>query len=225
MKIILAHNFYQQAGGEDVVFNLEKELLKNNHHEIYEYTEDNQRIGELNRFSLLTQTIWSNPSREKLRRQLQTFQPDIVHFHNTFPLISPAAYAACREMNIPVVQTLHNFRLLCPSALFLRNGKVCEDCLGKTPPWPAVQHACYRHSRTQTAVVAAMLTTHRLLKTWQQQVDLYIVLTQFSRQKFIEGGLPPGKIVVKPNFITPDPQPGNCAGFQNPGTFSKSSDQ
>lgn len=106
---------------------------------------------------------------------------------------------------MPVVQTLHNYRLICPNALFLREGKVCEDCLGKTIPYPALLHSCYRRSFAATAVTVAMLVFHRLLGTWRNQVDVYIALTEFARQKFIQGGLPAEKIVVKPNFIDPDP--------------------
>ena len=103
-----------------------------------------------------------------------------------------------------MVQTLHNYRLICPGALLMRDGGVCEDCVGKAIPWPGVVRGCWR-GRAQTAVVAAMLTFHRLLGTWSRQVDLYIALTEFARQKFIEGGLPADKIVVKPNFVHPDP--------------------
>jgi glycosyltransferase involved in cell wall biosynthesis len=130
----------------------------------------------------------------------------VVHFHNTFPLISPAAYAACQRLGVPVVQTLHNFRLLCPNSLFFRDDHPCEDCLGKTPPWPAAAHACYRGSRQQTAVVATMLTAHRLRRTWQKDVNRYIALSEFSRHKFIAGGFPAAKVAVKPNFVDSIPR-------------------
>lgn len=120
-------------------------------------------------------------------------------------LVSPSAYYASQEAGVPVVQTLHNYRLVCPAATFFRDGHVCEDCLGKTPPWPGVMHACYRGSRSQTAVVAAMLTVHRALKTWREQVDCYITMTDFTRRKLIAGGLPAEKVAVKPNFVHPDP--------------------
>ena len=159
----------------------------------------------MSRAALASGTTWSRPTRYHLLEMLRDARPNVAHFHNTFPLISPSAYSACREVRVPVVQTLHNYRLLCPAATFFRDGHVCEECLGKTPPWPGVMHGCYRGSRSQTAVVAAMLTTHRCLQTWKKQVDMYIALTEFSRRKFIEGGIPSDKIVFKPNFVHPDP--------------------
>jgi glycosyltransferase involved in cell wall biosynthesis len=107
-----------------------------------------------------------------------------------------------------VIQTLHNYRLLCPSAIFFRDGHACENCLGKLIPWPGVLHRCYRDSRAATGAVAAMLVVHRLLRTWERTVDIFIALTEFARQKFIQGGLPADRVVVKPNFVYPDPGPG-----------------
>jgi glycosyltransferase involved in cell wall biosynthesis len=111
-----------------------------------------------------------------------------------------------------VIQTLHNYRLLCPVALFFRDGRVCEDCMGKAVPWPGVVHGCYRGSRAASGVIATMLTVHRALRTWTEMVDVYVALTEFARDKFIEGGLPAGKIVVKPNFVAPDPGQGPGGG-------------
>ena len=104
-----------------------------------------------------------------------------------------------------MIQSLDNPRLLCPSANFYRDGKLCQDCLGRTPPWPSILHACYHDSHLQTTVVASMLTFHRWRETWVRQVDCYLVATEFYRSKFIEGGLPAENIVVKPHFIYPDP--------------------
>jgi glycosyltransferase involved in cell wall biosynthesis len=205
MKIVLVHNYYQRPGGEDVVFAAEAALLRQKGHEVVQYTEDNRCIKGVRQIAVAAHTIWSGSTRHRLLRILHGVRCDVVHFHNTFPLISPSAYAACREATVPVVQTLHNYRLLCPAATFFRDGHVCEACLGKTPPWPGVRYACYRESHVQTTVVAATLSLHRWLKTWQTQVDVYVALTEFARRKFIEGGLPAEKIVVKPNFVTPDP--------------------
>ena len=205
MKILCIHNHYQQRGGEDAVFAAETTLLQQHGHEVLKYIEDNRCINEMERLTVAAQTIWSFSSKRRLLKILQNTRPDMVHFHNTFPLISPSAYYACREAGVPVVQSLHNPRLLCPAATFFRSGHVCEDCLGKTPPWLGVLHACYRNSHLQTVLVAMMLTVHRLFKTWEKQVDIYIVFTEFYRQKFIKGGLPSEKIVVKPHFVYPDP--------------------
>jgi len=212
MKIVLVHNFYQQPGGEDTVFASESTLLRQNGHEVVEYIEDNHHINKMSRFNVAAQTIWSHRSRQKMLRFLRDTQCDIAHFHNTFLLISPSAYYACREAGVPVIQALDNLRLFCPAATFYRDGQICEDCLGKMLPWPGILHSCYRGSRAQTSVVVAMLAIHRWLKTWEKQVDIYIASTEFYRQKFIEGGLPAEKLVVKPHFVNPDP------GFKTGGS-------
>ena len=201
MKILLVHNYYQQAGGEDVVFAAERTLLRNNGHTVTEFVEQNDRVKEMGRIGLAFNTIWSRPSQKQLTDSIRQNRPQVVHFHNTFMMISPAAYYTCREMNVPVVQTLHNFRLQCPSAIFYRDGKICEDCLSKTYKWPGVVNGCYRNSPLQTSGVSAMLAIHKILRTWQNQVDAYIALTEFAKRKFIQGGLPSEKIFVKPNFI------------------------
>lgn len=205
MRVLLVHNHYQNAGGEDAVFAAEGALLRRHGHEVVEYVDDNHRIDGANRLKLAADTIWSRDAHARLRALIRDRRPQVAHFHNTFPLISPAAYAACKAEGVAVVQTLHNYRLICPAANLFRDGRVCEECLGRTAPWPGVRHACYRGSRAQTAVAAAMLTTHRLRRTWGRDVDRYIALTEFSRQKLIAGGLPPEKCVVKPNFIEHDP--------------------
>jgi glycosyltransferase involved in cell wall biosynthesis len=216
LLVCMVHNYYREPGGEDVVFEAEADLLERHGHRVERLTVHNDEIpddlGAIGRAGLAARTIWSRQNHNELRSLLHRLKPDIVHFHNTFPLISPSAYAACREAAVPVIQELHNYRLLCPSAEFFRDGHPCEDCLGKTPPWPGVLHACYRSSRSQTAVVAAMLTAHRFRGTWRRDVDVYIAGTEFVRQKFIEGGFPPDKIVVKPNFVPNDPSAGGHDG-------------
>ena len=205
IKILHAHNYYLQPGGEDTAFKAEVNLLRDHGSEVLEYVEDNHNIAFKSQLGVALQTVWSWDSYAKIKKTLHQGQPQIVHFHNTFPLISPAVYYACDEEKIPVIQSLDNPRLLCPSANFYRGGKLCQDCLGKTPPWPSLFHACYHGSHLQTAVVASMLTFHRWRKTWARQVDYYLVATEFYRRKFIEGGLPEKNIVVKPHFIYPDP--------------------
>jgi len=216
MKILTVHNYYQQPGGEDEVFEAETELLREKGHEIIHYIDSNKRIEKMSRVSTAVNTLWSKNAKGKMTKLLKSAKPDIVHFHNTFLLTSPSAYYACNEAQVPVVQSLHNPRLLCPSANLYRDGSVCEDCVGKTIPLPGVMHGCYRNSRTQTAVVAAMLTLHRWLKTWRDKVDAYIVFTEFYKNKFIEGGLPSEKIFLKPHFISPDP---HCRGG-GPGEYA-----
>lgn len=215
MKVLLLHNRYQIAGGEDVVVQTEKALLKANGHDVTLLETNNDNIvGPLEKAKAATNAIYSRSSKQLVRAEVASFLPDLVHVHNFFPLLSPSVYYACREAGVPVVQTLHNYRLLCPSqgGIFLRKGEVCEDCLGKFFPWPGIVHSCYRNSKAGTTVHAMMLSLHRGLQTWTTMVDVYIALTEFARQKFIQGGLPAEKIVVKPNFAYPDPSQGKGQG-------------
>jgi glycosyltransferase involved in cell wall biosynthesis len=212
MKILLVHNHYQEVGGEDSMFESETTLLASKGHKVLRYTLSNDRIRRMNRFSLVGATLWNYSVYSEIRALIRKECPQVVHFCNTFPLISPSAYYAAKAEAVPVVQRLDNFRLLCSNALFLRNGRICEDCLGKLIPWPGVAHGCYRNSRTASSVVVAMLTLHRALRTWVRMVDVYIALTEFARQKFIQGGLPADKIVVLPNFVYNDAGPGEGRG-------------
>ena len=201
MRVALVHNYYQQAGGEDQVFAAEARLLEKCGHHVYRHTVHNDEVSQYNKAALVKATFWNSASYEQLRTVLRRERAQVVHIHNTLPLISPAAYYAAKAEGVAVVQTLHNYRLLCPASTFLRDGHVCEDCLGKATPWPGVVHACYRDSRAASGVLASMLTYHRARRTWDTVVDVYIALTEFAREKFIEGGLPEAKIVVKPNFL------------------------
>jgi len=212
MKVLFCHNFYQQAGGEDQVFADESRLLESRGHQVSRYTLHNDDIADMGRLEVARRTFWNGDSYVGLRTLIARERPDVMHCTNTFPLISPAAYYAARAEGVPVVQSLHNYRLLCPNSVMLRDGRACEDCLGKWIPWPAVVHACYRESRAASAVVAGMLSMHRMLRTYQRMVSVYIALAEFSRRKFIAGGLPAERIVVKPNFVDPDPGPGAGGG-------------
>lgn len=201
MNILQIHNFYQQPGGEDRVFHSETSLLRSGGHSVIQYTLYNDQINYLSKAALFRKTIWNTASYHEVEQLIIQNKPDVCHFHNFFPLISPSAYYACQKNHVPVVQTLHNYRLICLNALLLREGSVCEDCVHKIFPLPGVLHGCYHQSKAASFVVAAMLGVHRLLGTWSRQVDTYIALTEFAKKKFVEGGLPAKKIVVKPNFV------------------------
>jgi glycosyltransferase involved in cell wall biosynthesis len=205
MRILSIHNRYQIRGGEDECHEAEVSLLREMGHSVEVYEENNDRVAALGALGTAIRTVWSDESYKAVKRQLEEQIYNIVHLQNFFPLISPAVYYAAKEKSVPVIQTLHNYRLLCPNAKFFRDGRACEDCLGKLVPYPSVIHGCYRESSAATGVVAAMLTMHRAMGTWTETVDLYIALTEFAREKFIQGGLPAEKIVVKPNFVHPDP--------------------
>lgn len=215
MKLLLVHNHYRQPGGEDEVFLRESELLLSAGHEVLEYTTHNNEIAEdgvFGKAKLAARTLWAWDSVAELRSLVQREKPCLAHFHNTFPLISPAAYYACQHEGIPVVQSLHNARLMCPAATLYRKGSACHDCVGRSVAWPGVVRACYHNSRLQTAVVAGMLSGHRILGTWQEKVDAYIAFTEFYRQKFIAAGLPREKIFLKPHFLGIDPGMKQIAG-------------
>jgi len=208
MKVLVLHCRYKEPGGEDLAVASEEQLLATRGHTVLPYRRSNAEIDPLpivQKAVLPLTTVWSKKTLAAVRDFAFDNQPDVAHFHNTFPLISPSAYSACRLAGIPVVQTLHNYRLLCPGTTLSREGKPCERCLGKGIPWPAVRYACYRGNRTASATVAAMLAVHQVLGTWTERVDLYVALSNFARDKFIAGGLPAAKIVVKPNFVHPDP--------------------
>lgn len=200
-RILVVHNHYQHVGGEDITVASETSLLRHNGLEVIEYVDSNKRIDDMSPVSAAAQTIWSQDSYDALLALIREKKPDVAHFHNTFLLISPSAYYACQEMNLPVVQTIHNYRLSCPAGTFYRDGKVCEDCLGRKLAWPGVLHRCYRNSHLQSFVVASMLAYHWSSRTWQEQVDAYIALTDFSREKLIQFGVPAEKIFLKPVFV------------------------
>ena len=213
MRILFVHNRYQQAGGEDSVVQAEIELLRSRGHQVTLFEENNDGIvGLINAASTAVESVYSFPAARAVGHRIDSFRPDIVHVHNFFPRISPSVHYACSDKKVPVVQTLHNYRLLCPSATFMRNGAVCEDCLGKAIPLPAVKNSCYHSSKLATAAVANMLAIHRGLHTWSRKVSRFIALTDFARNKFIAGGLPGDRIVIKPNFVNLDNGVGAGAG-------------
>lgn len=212
MKILFAHNYYQYGGGEDVVFAAERDLLREYGHEVIEFTAHNDDVNQMNRPVLAMNTLWSRRYYREIQDVIAREGIDIAHFHNTFMLLSPAVYHACQRKGVPVVQTLHNYRLICPSSNFYRDGHVCEDCMGKFFPYPGMQHGCYRDSQLISGVVAGMLAMHRAVGTWKNAVNRYIALTDFGRQKFIQSGLPATRITVKPNFLQRDPGVGEHQG-------------
>ncbi|MBW4665685.1 MAG: glycosyltransferase family 4 protein [Chroococcus sp. CMT-3BRIN-NPC107] len=212
MRILSVHNRYQIRGGEDESREAEEKLLQQKGHGVETYEENNDRIADLGAISTAIKTVWSTEAYNTLRHRLKEQVYDLVHVQNFFPLISPSVHYAAKAEGVPVIQTLRNYRLLCPNGFFFRDDRVCEDCLGKFVPWPAVLHSCYRDSRAASGVLATMLTTHRILPTWNQMVDKYITLSEFARDKFVQAGFPQEKIAVKPNFVDPDPSIGEGKG-------------
>ncbi len=218
--VLVVHNTYQQRGGEDAVVEAEVSLLRQNGHPVHEYRRSNDDIKQMASASAALQAVWSRRTIRDVTALIQAQRPALVHVHNSFPLVSPSVYWVAAQHGLPLVQTLHNFRLICPQAMLLRDGKVCEDCVGHVP-WRAVQHACYRGSTAQSLVAAGVLQSHRLLGTWQHKVTRYIALNDFCRERFIAGGLPAERIHVKPNFIDlPPAAPQPRSGFLFVGRLS-----
>ncbi|MRR54299.1 MAG: glycosyltransferase [Deltaproteobacteria bacterium] len=202
MRILQVHNFYQQKGGEDAVVAAEQEILRANGHLVRLHGVSNDMVQGM-REKVLTAwyTPYASSSRLEIAKVITAFSPDIVHVHNFFPLITPSVYDACSENGVPVVQTLHNFRTICPGALLMRDGKPCEKCLAGNP-YISILYSCYRASRLGSLAVARMVQYHRSHGTWHEKVDRFIALTEFAKSKFVQAGFPVQKIIVKPNFPT-----------------------
>lgn len=215
-RVLMVHERYQQAGGEDGVFDAQVALLRARGHEVATLEVDNDAIpsapSTAQRLGLAMDTVWSRDGVRRVRASIRASRPDVLHAHNTFPLLSPAIHAAARAEGVATVQTLHNYRLICPSAVLFRDGGPCEDCVGLPLALPGVVHACYRDSRAASATVAAMSAVHRLRRTWTRDVDRFVALAPFARDRLVRGGLPAARIVVQPNFVDRPERPLDSAG-------------
>ena len=200
MRVLIVHNHYQQAGGEDTVVANEHALLKKHGWETRLWSVSNDAIaGPWSKITAAARASYSRPARDELARVIAEFAPSVVHAHNFFPLLSPSVYDACSAAGVAVVQTLHNYRTICAGALLLRDGVSCEDCI-QGSPYQGALHGCYRGSRIGSLAVARMIATHRRRGTWSHKVDRFIALSVFSKSRFIAGGLPADRIAIKPNF-------------------------
>jgi glycosyltransferase involved in cell wall biosynthesis len=210
-RVLVVHNFYQQAGGEDSVVANEMALLRANGHEAQLYSVSNDEITSFaDKTRVFLDIGYSRRSRDCFARELAEVRPDVVHVHNFFPLLTTSIYDACAEARVPVVQTLHNFRIMCAGVYLMRGGRICDKCVDGSP-YQSVVHRCYRGSVPGTFAVARMIDVNRRRGTWRAKVDRFIVLTPSAKDLFVRAGLPADKIVVKPNFA-PDPgAPGELA--------------
>jgi glycosyltransferase involved in cell wall biosynthesis len=216
MRVLLAHDYYRSGApsGEDAVFRNERALLENNGVEVVAYERFNDQIDDSTvgaRVRLALEAAWSKRTYEELSAVIRERRPRLAHFHNTFPVISPSAYAACQDNGVAVVQTLHNYRLICPGALLVRDGHPCEACVG-TSLRPALQYRCYRGSLPATGAVVWMLARNRARGVYRTLVNRYIALTGFAARRLVAGGLPESRIQIKPNFLAKVPPPGDGAG-------------
>jgi glycosyltransferase involved in cell wall biosynthesis len=204
LRVLQVHNHYAPGwGGEDTVVELEAQLLRDHGHEVDEFTDSTAGLKTdplLRQLLAAPSFLWSRHAYQDLAQKIAKFQPDVLHVHNTFPKLSPAVFWAGHRAGLPVVQTLHNFRLVCSNTHLFRDHRPCEKCIGEVP-WPALRHRCYQNSFARTAVVGAIGALHTTLGTYHRAVDAHIALNDFSRQIFVRGGLPADKLFVKPNFV------------------------
>jgi glycosyltransferase involved in cell wall biosynthesis len=208
VRILLVHNYYRSGvpSGENRAFELERALLRENGHEVESLVRRSDELGgPLGAVRGALAVPWNVWTPWRVRRAVAAFRPDVVHVHNTFPLLSPSVFAAVGRRAARVL-TLHNYRLFCPAAIPLRDGATCTDCLDRRSAWPAVRHGCYRGSRLATLPVAAGVGLHRLLRTWERQVDAFVALTDFQRDLMVRAGLPAARVWVKPNFFPGAPE-------------------
>lgn len=208
---MLVHNFYSSVrpSGENIVIDIEKNLLELNGDEVVNFSRFSDRINRRKIFGLITgalSTPWNPWVALEVRKAIENIKPDVVHVHNTFPLISPSIFSAIGQRAARVL-TLHNYRLLCPAAIPMRDGQVCTECIDGQNVLPSLRHGCYRGSRLATVPLAANVALHRHLGTWRKHVDAFIALSDFQRERMADGGLPAHKIHVKPNFYPGQPTP------------------
>ncbi len=212
MNIVVCHNYYRERGGEDQVFEDEVALLESNGHQVAQFVRHNSDFKGFGTLKAAAGTAWNRGVARELTDVVRQTNADIVHFHNWLPQISPAGFYAAHKGGAAVVQTLHNYRWACPKGTFFRDGEVCEDCLGKSVPWPSVMHSCYRDSPIGSAVVATALAIHNTMNTLERAIDAFIAPSQFLADKLTSAGLPGDRIYIKPLLVSPDPGPGTGSG-------------
>ncbi|QMW05265.1 glycosyltransferase family 4 protein [Spirosoma foliorum] len=206
MRVLLIHNFYQQAGGEDTVFYQETNLLRENGVEVETLTFTNETFegSLLNKLGSVTRSLYNTKSAARTEAVIDWFKPDVVHIHNLFYTATAAVIRVAKVRGVPVVMTVHNYRLLCLNGLLMREGKVpCETCLTQMVPLAGIRHGCFRDSHLQSAQLSLITTLHKLTGIWRS-VDRFVVLTEFVRQKILASSLnlSTAQVVVKPNFVS-----------------------
>ncbi len=198
----MIHAAYETRGGEDESTQVEHDLLKSAGFEIDLHIVQNKKIRDMNSVSAGLNTVWSRKYAAEIGQLIKAGGYDVVHIQNFFPILSPSIHYAAKKNGCRVVQALRNYRLNCVNGLHFRSGKICVDCRGRSPI-RGVLHKCYRESYLASAAVAAMISAHRLLKTWERQVDVFVTPSQFSKDEYVRAGFDGSRITVKPNFIAP----------------------
>lgn len=212
MKVLLCHNHYLQAGGEDQVFEDESRMLERRGVQVIRYETHSRDWSELNSLEIARRTFWNGGTYAETRRLIRGERPDVMHCTNTFPVLSPSIYAAAQREDVPIVQSLHNFRPMCANALLLRAGRPCDACVGAVLPWKGLIHRCYRDSFLASAVIAALIGWQRRTRRTRDPVTRYVALSESSRRIFVAAGFPADRLIVKPNFVSPDPGVGSGDG-------------
>lgn len=198
MKVGVIHSRYQQRGGEDSVVDAEVQMLQRGGHNVCTFISENSDLAQMSMPAQAMATVWNRNMYNAVTNWTIKYRPDIVHIHNTFPYLSPSVIIAVARRKIPIVMTLHNYRLFCVNGLLFRNGRPCEACLGRSSI-PGIVHQCYRSSTIASSLVASMQMTHHHLRTYEH-ISKFLVLTESGRDRMIRGGLPADKLVIKPNF-------------------------
>jgi glycosyltransferase involved in cell wall biosynthesis len=203
MRVVLVHNRYRSAApsGENRVVDQETAALADLGHEVTRFercSDEIERWPRAKQASLPARVVWSRDAHRGLRAVLRERRPDVVHVHNTFPLLSPAVLYACRDAAVPIVATIHNYKLACASGDFFRNGSVCHDCADGLPV-PAVLHGCYRGSRAATTPVAVAMSAHR--RAWRSLVSAYVFISAAQRDLLAGLSLPSDRVFVRHNLI------------------------
>jgi glycosyltransferase involved in cell wall biosynthesis len=204
MRILLVHNYYRSGapGGEDIVFEQERDLLISAGHDVRYYHRSNDEVDESSlsdKIRAAREMVWSKRTSRELAKLVAEFRPSVAHFHNTFPLITASAYRVCRDAGVPIFQTVHNFRMVCSSATLYRSGAPCFEC-SPDRLWPAVVHRCYRGSALGSLAVARTLRSYHTAGV-HQWVDQFFCLSKFSKDRLVSFGIDPSKISIKPNFV------------------------
>lgn len=205
MNVLLIHNRYKQRGGEDAVFEAEGAMLSSYGHAVERLVFDNSSIRSISdKIKAAAGILYNSASRKKLDGCIDAFHPDVMHVHNFVPIASPSVFFAAQAHHIPVIMSIHNFRLICPSATLFYHGKIYEKSIHSVFPLDPIIKGVYHESVLDTAAVELMTATHHLAGTWKNKIDRYIVMTNFAREKFMESSLhiPEHKFVIKPNFVT-----------------------
>lgn len=212
MRILMLHNRYKIPGGEDVSTRMQVELLRSAGHTVELIEESNERVDTLGGARTAARTFWSGEAFRQVNGLLEQHHFNVMHVQNFFPLLSPSVYYAAKRHRLPVLQSLRNFRLLCPEGMLHRDDRLCTDCVGRRLAWPGIRHACYRDSRLGTSVVAAMSMTHQVAGTWRNRVALYVTPSRFAAEIYEQAGWDRQLITTIPNFVHPDPGLGSGSG-------------